>query len=139
CNTANGTLLATWDWLNNDCQKFKIEQAANGAYVISSGANADKVVEVPSASTTAGAQLGLYDYNANATQQWSIQPAAATDMPIAIAASNIDFFSFTANWTAAPNATGYKLDVYTQDSTLSNYNNLPVSGTSLPVKGLAAG
>src|SRR5437763_2209993 len=35
CNTNNGTLLGTWDWLNNDCQKYKIEQLADGSYVFS--------------------------------------------------------------------------------------------------------
>jgi len=139
CNTSNGTLLATWDWLNNDCQKFKIEQAANGSYVFSSGANADRVIEVPFASSATGAQLGLFDYLGNGAQQWSVTPSAANDMPITVSASNVAFFSFTANWSAVPNATGYKLDVYNANGTLTNYNNLSVNSTSQAVAGLAAG
>lgn len=36
--------------------------------------------------------------------------------PVADAGTDVSYTSFTANWNAAANATGYKLDVYTQTS-----------------------
>ena len=138
CNTDNGTLLASFFWLNNNCQKFKIDKTAAGAYIFSPAANSDKVIEVPNSSVVAGVQLGLNDYAGSTNQFWNIQ-ALVSNVPAALAATNLFYFSFTANWTAVANATCYNLDVYTDKGPLFGYSNLSVTGTSQAVKGLFAG
>lgn len=70
CDTNNK--LATWDWLDNDCQKFKIEQHANGSFVFLSSVNQDKVIAVPDASSESGTQLATLDYSGTAFQRWAI-------------------------------------------------------------------
>ena len=64
--------LATWDWLDNDCQKFRIMQHANGSYVFLSSVNPDKVIAVPQGSEQSGTQLATLTYSSgNAAHQWS--------------------------------------------------------------------
>lgn len=111
CNTNNGTLLGTFDWLNNDCQKFKVEQLADGTYVFSTVGNANRVIEVPFASAAPGVQLGLFDFNGCTCQQWTLTAINSIASPVALPADNISTNSFTAKWETVPDATGYKLDV----------------------------
>lgn len=112
CNSLNGVNLQTWTWLNNYCQKFKIEQLANGSYIFTSLANTvlTKVIEVPAASDSAGALLDISDFNGTDRQQWSLKQVSA---PIVLNADSITNNGFTAKWNAAPYATGYRLDVST--------------------------
>lgn len=138
CSTNNGSLLATNNWLNSNCQMFKIDKTAAGAYVFSTAANVNKVIEVPNNSMVSGQQLSLNDYSGNAGQFWNIQ-TPVSNVPVALAATNLFYFSFTANWTAVPNATCYNLDIYTDNGPLAGYSNLSVTGTSQAVKGLFAG
>ena len=61
--------------------------------------------------------------------------------PVALDASNIQPFSFSANWQITDGATGYKLDVATDSaftSMVSGYNNLDVGDVlTLPITGLS--
>lgn len=60
----------------------------------------------------------------------SVQPPAA---PVAISASDVDYFDFTANWNASAGATGYYLDVSTQSdfsSYVTGYENLDVGNNT---------
>ncbi|MDD3235374.1 MAG: endonuclease [Candidatus Cloacimonetes bacterium] len=62
--------------------------------------------------------------------------------PVATAATNIDFTSFTANWNAAAGITDYMFDLSTASnfsSFVSGYENLALSATSLAISGLTAG
>ena len=75
--------------------------------------------------------------NSNVINQLTI-PAA----PTAIAATSVTGTSFTANWGSATGATGYRLDVSTDNgfgSFVSGYQNLSVAGISQSVTGLTAG
>ena len=64
--------LATWDWLDNDCQKFRIMQHTNGSYVFLSSVDQDKVIAVPQGSEQSGTQLATLTYSpGNAAHQWS--------------------------------------------------------------------
>lgn len=110
CNSLNGVNLQTWAWLNNYCQKFKIEQLANGSYIFTSLANTvlTKVIEAPSAA--AGAPLDISDYIGALSQQWSLKQVNA---PAVLNADSITNNGFTAKWNTAPYATSYKLDVAT--------------------------
>lgn len=42
----------------------------------------------------------------------SVTPSAPPETPLATAATEVHPTGFTANWTAVPNATGYRLDVF---------------------------
>lgn len=113
CNSSNGTNLQTWTWLNNDCQKFKIEQTANGSYVFTSLSNHAGAKVLQASSTTSSSlttPISLFDFDGAAMQEWMIKEL---DSPKALAATAITNNSFTAKWNAVPNATGYKLDVST--------------------------
>ena len=62
--------------------------------------------------------------------------------PIALEATNITKYSFTANWTSVVGAANYKIDIATDSefiNVLNGYNNLTVSGTSIDVTGLESG
>ena len=74
----------------------------------------------------------------------TVSVTTIADAPTATAATAIIPGSFTANWTAPSGTaaiTGYRLDVSTDPgfaSFVTGYNNLPVSGTSAAVMGLAS-
>lgn len=65
---------------------------------------------------------------------------ALPDAPVALAATNVTFDSFNANWNAANNATAYRLDVSATldfSTFLAGYQNLDVGGVlTYPVAGL---
>ncbi len=70
----------------------------------------------------------------------SINPAAAT--PVTPSVSNQTTTGFDLSWSAAANATSYKLDIATDAlfaSMVSGYNDLTVAGLSQAVTGLTAG
>ncbi len=59
--------------------------------------------------------------------------------PVATAATAITLNSFTANWNAATNATGYELDLSTDNfkTFVSGYEKKAVTGTNLAIAGLS--
>jgi len=67
----------------------------------------------------------------------------APDAPVATPATSVTTTGFTANWNSSATATGYYLDVATDNgftSFVSGYNNLDVSNvTTYPVSGLTGG
>jgi parallel beta-helix repeat protein len=72
----------------------------------------------------------------------SLNPPAPPSAPTANNATNITQVSFTANWNSTASATGYKLDVAT-DNTFTNfvtgYNNKDIhNATSINISGLTA-
>jgi arabinan endo-1,5-alpha-L-arabinosidase len=71
CSTEWGTKLQLTTPVNTDCQKFRIERAADGAYVVTSVAN-NLVVEVPFASKDPGVELIVWGQNGCQCQRWYI-------------------------------------------------------------------
>jgi arabinan endo-1,5-alpha-L-arabinosidase len=75
CANTNGTKLDLYsDWAGS-CQRWKIYRASNGGYVFATmngSGNGTTVIEVPSASSTTGVQLGLYSYGGGSHQKWNI-------------------------------------------------------------------
>ena len=69
CSDANAALLQLSPYTSLDCQQFHIDQANNGSLVFTV-LNSSRVVEVPFASANSGTQLGIFDYNGCACQQW---------------------------------------------------------------------
>ena len=71
CAEAAGTPLELYPASALNCQKFRVEPAADGSLVLASYYG-NRVVEVPNAATTAGTQLGLWDYSGCACQHWTL-------------------------------------------------------------------
>jgi arabinan endo-1,5-alpha-L-arabinosidase len=82
CAETAGTPLELYPASPLNCQRFRVEPAADGSVVISAFYG-NRVVEVPNASTAAGQQLALWDYNGSAGQRWSL---AAVGTPTAVRA-----------------------------------------------------
>jgi hypothetical protein len=139
CNSLNGIALQTYSWLNTYCQKFKIEQLANGSYTFTSLANTvlTKVMQVPDSSGSAGTPIDISDYAATANQQWNLKQVNA---PLVLNADSITNNTFTAKWSTTPYATSYKLDVSTTFGNAA-YQTIAAwnfkSGTNLADEGIA--
>ncbi len=80
--------------------------------------------------------------NANGTSINSSSQTVTTApvAPVSSAATNVQDVSFTANWSASPGATGYYLDVSTDNfgSFISGFSAQLVTGTSAAVSGLTS-
>jgi hypothetical protein len=75
--------------------------------------------------TSSGGRTAIFAIN-------GITAINAPDAPVATAATNVIFNSFTANWQASTGATGYTIDVSTSptfSTLLPAYNNLNVGNT----------
>ncbi|SMG30737.1 Por secretion system C-terminal sorting domain-containing protein [Marivirga sericea] len=61
-------------------------------------------------------------------------------LPTASAATNVDFYSFTANWETYAGASSYKIEVSNDNfvTNISSFDMLDVNGTSVVVSGLAS-
>ncbi len=75
CANANGTKLDLYSYWGGACQQWKVYRSNSGSYVISTmngSGNGTAVIEVPSASTATGTQLGLWAYGGGAHQKWNV-------------------------------------------------------------------
>ena len=72
CAETAGTLMELYPVSALNCQRFRVEPAADGSVVFSSYYG-NRVVEVPNAATAPGAQLGLWDYNGCTCQHWTLE------------------------------------------------------------------
>lgn len=95
-SSANGAKLNLYPYSGAANQRFKIERASGGTYVLAS-VNGNRVVEVPACATTAGVQLALYDYLGNNCQKWAIAPATAARILASAAAAPVAQFSVYPN------------------------------------------
>ncbi len=97
-NPNNGAQLRLNDYSGAASQRFKIERANTGGYVLAS-VNGNRVVEVPGCSTTAGVTLALYDYLANACQRWNISATALARTALATepASASVSRLSISPN------------------------------------------
>ena len=82
-------------------------------------------------TSTIGNNLKLHLLPAD---QATVAPSSA---PVAVAASNIQERSFTANWRTTPNATSYKIDVSTDNFQTYILQDQGVSETNITVNGLS--
>jgi arabinan endo-1,5-alpha-L-arabinosidase len=64
-------------WLNTNNQKYRISRAADGSYIFTSVLSS-KLIEMPSASTTVGVYLQLWDYTGHPCQKWYVDQVGAT-------------------------------------------------------------
>ena len=117
-------------------QNFVFSNSISGASVISSTQPPALASAVPFTNTELN-DLVVCFYSNSASggtvyiDDVVFEEAIAT--PTANEASEVDKYSFTANWAAVTGAVSYQLDVSTNNTftaILSSYNNLSVSGTS---------
>ncbi|MBV6645548.1 MAG: RICIN domain-containing protein [Cyclobacteriaceae bacterium] len=73
CNTSNGTNIAQWTWLNNNCQRWSVEDTGDGYFMVRSQ-ESGRVLDVPSCSGIAGANIQQWDAYGNDCQKFNIQP-----------------------------------------------------------------
>ncbi|TRX54781.1 family 43 glycosylhydrolase [Fulvivirga sp. M361] len=74
CNSNNGTNIAQWTWLNNNCQRWNVEDTGDGYFMIRSQ-ESGRVLDVPGCSDQPGANIQQWDAYSNDCQKFSIQPA----------------------------------------------------------------
>ncbi|WP_456238817.1 pectate lyase family protein [Saccharobesus litoralis] len=77
CGNTNGTNIHQWGWLNNDCQKFNISSVDGIWHRISPVVAPTLGFDVDSLSTSAGANIMLWDYWGGANQQFRFQSAGS--------------------------------------------------------------
>ncbi|MGC1507586.1 RICIN domain-containing protein [Ketobacter sp.] len=77
CSASNGTNIQQWAWLNNDCQKWKIEPVDGIWHRISPLVASNKALDVSRFSTSNGANLMLWDYWGSSNQQFRFQSAGS--------------------------------------------------------------
>ena len=95
CSDANFALLQLAAYANRDCQQFHLDQASDGSLVFAT-LNSNRVVEVPYASTTAGTQLGIFDYNGCACQRWFLTASSVTATAPAGALTGVSIYPIPA-------------------------------------------
>src|SRR3954470_11702985 len=74
CGTANGTNVAQWGWLANDCQRFSFVPAQDG-FVRIVNARSGRVFDV------AGADVQLWDADPARRQEFALRPAGRVLLP----------------------------------------------------------
>ncbi|GAB3237372.1 hypothetical protein GCM10027346_28890 [Hymenobacter seoulensis] len=77
CNEAAGTALDVQAASPLNCQRFRVERAADGSFVLAS-IYGNRVIGVPNAATTEGAALKLLDYTSGSSQRWTISAVGTT-------------------------------------------------------------
>jgi arabinan endo-1,5-alpha-L-arabinosidase len=70
--------MQLYAWLNNNCQKFKIERLGDGSHVLMPASGA-RIVSVAGSSTTAGTRLTLQDFSDCNCQKWLIAAQTARE------------------------------------------------------------
>ncbi len=141
-------LTANWNTVSG-ATSYSIDVATDAAFTsFVSGYNNVSVVSTSLVVT--GLSPGVTYYyrvrssNASGSSSSSntISQITIPSNPIATAASPVNQTSFTANWNSTLGASGYFLDVATDNgfsSIVSGYNNLSVATTSSSVTGLTGG
>ncbi|MCE1187951.1 MAG: fibronectin type III domain-containing protein [Ignavibacteria bacterium] len=119
-------------------------QLGTGNYVVYQGTGNSVVVTGLTAGTTY--YVAVYEFNGSAaTINYKATPGTGSQItvctaPTLSAATSVGGAGFTINWSAVTGASGYKLDVCTDNGMtqfVTGYNNLDVTGSSKVVSGLS--
>lgn len=73
CGHINGSNIQQWDWLNNNCQKWRVTPVDAAFHRISPLNAPDKVMDISAAAATNGANALLWQYNGGHNQQFRFQ------------------------------------------------------------------
>jgi arabinan endo-1,5-alpha-L-arabinosidase len=82
CDTAAGTNVQQWLWMNNDCQKFNITRVEGVWHRISPINAPEMALDIDSFSTDNGANMMLWDYWGAPNQQFRFQAAGSGKLRI---------------------------------------------------------
>lgn len=77
CNSANGTSVQQWSWLNNDCQKWRVTHLGDGYYQIAPAFAQSKALDVANNITADGTNVQLWDYWGSQGQQFRFQSSGS--------------------------------------------------------------
>lgn len=78
---SNGANIQVWQGNGTNAQKFSLESTKpvpEGTYAIRSAAGTSKVLDVPSASSSNGARIQLWEKNGSSAQKWALTYDANT-------------------------------------------------------------
>ncbi|MEE2002382.1 RICIN domain-containing protein [Alkalimonas sp. MEB108] len=75
CQQSNGSNIQQWDWLNNNCQKWRITPVDGDFHRISPMNAPDKAIDINAAANASGANAMLWQYHGGHNQQFRFQVA----------------------------------------------------------------
>jgi phosphodiesterase/alkaline phosphatase D-like protein len=127
--------------------RVDVSLASDFSSFVVNNANAGNVTSYNVSSLTAGTtyyyRIRAYNASGTSVSSSTINVPTVSPAPAATAASAVSASGFTANWSAATSATGYRLDVSASNTFatfVTGYNDLNVNNvTSYVVTGLTAG
>ena len=70
CSASNGANIQTYTWLNNDCQKWSVEDTFDGNYLKFRSTSNGKVIDLPSCSNNNGTNIQQWTSFNNDCQKW---------------------------------------------------------------------
>ena len=146
-NVSTTGFTANWNAVSG-VTGYRLDVSADNFTTLVAGFS-DKTVTTTNDAVTGLISGTAYKYrvravNANGTSANSnvidVTTAATPAAPVATAATSVTNVGFTANWNAVTGATGYRLDVSTDNfaTFITGFNNKTVSTTSDVVTGLTA-
>lgn len=143
---ASTSFTANWSAVSG-ATSYRLDVSVDGFSTFVSGYN-NLTVAGTSASVTGLTAGTTYSYRVRAVNisgsSYSSNTVTTLSLPAAptsSAATSITTTGFTANWSASTSATGYFLDVSTNNFVgfVTGYSNVAVPGTSWAITGLTAG
>jgi hypothetical protein len=126
---ANGTITPAGDASGN------VQVVSGGNLTFTIAASPGYIITDVKADNVSVGAVSSYTYT-NVTANHTITATFGVFAPTATAATPVSATSFTANWNTLTGATGYFLDVATDNlftQIVAGYNNLAIAGTSSPV------
>ena len=138
CDDSNSAPMQLSAYSGQDCQQFHIDQASDGSLVFAV-LSSNRVVEVPLASVSPGAQLGIYDYNGCTCQHWFLSStvlatAASRQLPgVSIYPVPAARGGFTVDLGAVTTADATTVQVYNLLGQLMFRQEYGAAQTRLPV------
>jgi hypothetical protein len=123
--------------------QYPTSLATPSADIVARGVTGSKYASMGMQSlTTASGNTKIRSYSRGLKGLFTVAvgPLLALDAPVPTAASAISHLGFTANWGAVNNATGYRLDVSSDNfaTFLPGYQDLAVATPGIAITGLTA-
>jgi hypothetical protein len=78
CNTNNGGIVQSYDWLESDCQKWKFELLPDGYYRITPKHAQDQCLGIHQCSSTDNTEIQQWSWSNTDCQHWKLDWIAST-------------------------------------------------------------